>query len=67
MGRFSVTIYTRSLKIHADVYDDLKLLKRVLGTDGHSDTIRQLMDKRGYNKKWFEDMADLLEEGAGKE
>ena len=66
-----MTIYTRSLKIHSDVLDDLKLVKRVLGTESLSDTIRHSMDKRGYDTKWFEHMSDVLDQeaalGAGKE
>ena len=62
-----MTIYTRSLKIHSDVLDDLKLVKRIIGKDSLSDTIRELMNSRGYNKKWLEDMVEVLEEGVGKE
>jgi predicted CopG family antitoxin len=66
-----MTIYTRSLKIHADVLDDLKLVKRILGTDSLSDTIRELMDARGYDRKWVKHMSDVLaqepELGVGKE
>lgn len=64
-------IYTRSLKIHEDVLDDLKVVKRVLGTASLSDTIRHLMNARGYDRKWFERMSNVLaqepELGAGKE
>lgn len=56
-------IYTRSLKIHADVLDDLKLVKRVLGEESLSDTIRELMNARGYDKKWLEHMTNVLAEG----
>jgi len=62
-------VYTRSLKIHADVLDDLKLVKRVLGEESLSDTIRELMNARGYDKKWLEHMTNVLakEMGVGKE
>ena len=56
-----MTIYTRSLKINAEVLDDLKLIKRVLGTDSLSETIRSLRDARGYDTKWFEHMSNVLE------
>ena len=56
-----MTIYTRSLKINAEVLDDLKLIKRVLGTDSLSETIRSLMDARGYDTKWFEHMSNVLD------
>jgi len=64
-----MTIYTRSLKIHADVLDDLKLVKRILGTDSLSDTIRHLMEARGYDQKWIKHMSSVLaqEKGVGKE
>jgi len=55
-----MTVYTRSLKIHADVLDDLKLVKRVLGKDSLSETIRFLMDARGYDKKWVSYMLEVL-------
>ena len=59
-----MTIYTRSLKINAEVLDDLKLIKRVLGTDSLSETIRSLMDARGYDRKWFKHMNEVLDQEA---
>ena len=61
-----MTKYFRSLKIHGEVLDDLKLVKRVLNTDSLSDTIRELMNARGYDKEWFEHMEFVLDQGAIK-
>jgi len=61
-----MTIYFRSLKIREGVLDDLKLVKRVLNTNSLSDTIRELMNARGYDKEWFEHMKFVLDQGATK-
>jgi len=55
-----MTVYTRSLRINSDVLEDLKLVKRVLDKPNLSDTIRYLMDARGYDKKWVEYMTNAL-------
>ncbi len=64
---FLMTIYTRSLKIHDGVLDDLKLVKRVLGTASLSDTIRELMNARGYDKEWLDHMSFVFEQEGKKE
>ena len=53
---------TTTLTIKDQLLDDLKLVKRVLGTKNMTETIRALLDARGYNKDWLEYMTQVLEQ-----
>ena len=58
-----------TIRIEGKLLDDLKLVKRVLDTANMNDTIRSLLDSRGYDKEWLEHMAFVLAQEAevGKE
>ena len=53
---------TTTLTIEDQLLDDLKLVKRVLGTKNMTETIRRLLNARGYNKDWLEYMTKVLEQ-----
>ena len=53
---------TTTLTIEDQLLDDLKLVKRVLGTKNMTETIRNLLNARGYNKEWLEYMTKVLEQ-----
>ena len=56
--------YSKTLRLETEVLDDLDLVKRVLGTKSRSDTVRKLMDARGYDRKWFKHMNEVLDQEA---
>jgi len=49
-----------SVTIEDQLLDDLKLVKRVLGAKNMTDTIRALLNARGYDKEWLEHMSFVL-------
>jgi len=49
-----------SITVDDKLLQDLKLVKRVLGAENMTDTIRFLMHARGYDKKWVKQMTELL-------
>ena len=53
---------TTTITIDDELLTDLKLVKRVLGTKSLAETIRNLLDARGYNKEWLEYMTNVLEQ-----
>jgi hypothetical protein len=56
---------TTTITIDDELLTDMKLVKRVLGTKNMTETIRNLLDARGYNKEWLEYMTKVLEQEKG--
>lgn len=54
----------KSIQVEDKLLDDLKLVKRVLDTANMNDTIRELLNARGYDKEWLEHMAFVLAQEA---
>jgi predicted urease superfamily metal-dependent hydrolase len=50
----------KSIQVEDDILDDLKLVKRVLGTKNMTETIRRIMNSANFNEKWMEAMSALL-------
>ncbi len=52
---------TTTITIDDELLPDLRLVKRAKGHKNMTETIRDILDRAGYNKKWIEYMSNLLE------